>query len=99
MDTKKIHRLNELESRLVELRRILENDKLEDITRAEVSKEYRETERQLHEEFPHVRILWMQADKLLIYLENGKPIKAMSGNVAVRKWNRIREIIKQSEYE
>ncbi len=99
MNTERIQRLNELESRLVELRRILENDKLEDTTRAHVSKEYRDTEAQLHKEFPHVRIMWMEADKLLIYMEDGKPIKAMSGKVAKRKWRRIREIIKQSNYE
>ena len=99
MNTERIQRLNELESRLVELRRILKNDKLEDTTRAHVSKEYRDTEAQLHKEFPHVRIMWMEADKLLIYMEDGKPIKAMSGKVAKRKWRRIREIIKQSNYE
>lgn len=98
-----LRRSDRILRRMGQLREMLLSENLpDDGLRQSLQAEYRQLKAQLDNEMRFVKILWHPESKLLVYAENNTVISAISGDIAERKFNRIKELInieKNNDYD
>ncbi len=73
-------------------------DRLEDQYRADLQAEYRRLEARL-DKITGIKIIWVEESEMLLWLENGRPVKGLSGPIAREKFNKIKTIIKPYNHD
>jgi len=91
-DMSKIPQHDRIRRRMEEITTILKNGVADDDTRIALQSEYRQLEKDI-KSMPEVQIFWLEESETLLWIDEGVPVKGLSGPMARAKYEQIKNIV------